>query len=415
MVKAFDINRRKYKPIAMALAVVLLISCSPFFSMGGNAGYLILGSTGLYFLLFANSLAQKQARLTNLNLNYFIISLLLLLYLFFPIRQYDRLVVAVVWLVVFLTVLMLDTAILLLAARYFANIIFVISLLALAIFVIKLIGIDLPYYPYETGATGSKALFFVYPGTAVLQGQEYTIFGRSLFRVSGIFSEPGHFGVIAAIVLFMNPDILSKRKRNVIFCAALLTLSMGFFVLIAGLLVYRFRFSHKQVVGLIVLAVMAFVVISILPADFLDRFFLNKVSSSSDVLDARTSAEFSRFYDNYTRYGLNFFGGGRTITENFNVTSSDYRSFLLKYGIVGMALYLVWFLVITYGRKQKYVLLSFFFFLVVFVHRSWLVDYLIFLFAVYFIPLSYELTIKKHTKTKYNPVYSNGSLQMYPV
>ncbi|MBC9908886.1 hypothetical protein [Chitinophaga varians] len=398
-----DINRKTYKPVAWSLAVVLLISCSPFFSMGGNAAYLILGSTGIYFLFFANCLARRQARLSNRNLNYFIISFMLLLYLFFPIRQYDRIVVAAVWLLVFLTVLMLDTVILLMAARYFADIIFVIALLALLVFAVKLIGVDLPFYPYETGATGSKSLFFIYPGTAVLQGQEYTVFGRSLFRVSGIFSEPGHFGMISAIVLFMNPEILSKRKRTVITIAALLTLSMGFYVLFAGLCMYRFRFSQKQVVGVVVLALVGFIAISAMPADFMDRFFLNKMSSNQDVLDARTSAEFSRFYDHYTRYDINLFGGGRTITENFEVTSSDYRSFLLKYGWVGIALYLVWFFVMTYGRKKQFVLLSFFFFAVVFVHRSWLVDYLIFLFAVYFIPISYELAILPKNSTRTDP------------
>lgn len=412
MVKALDINMKTYKPIAWSLALVLLISCSPFFSMGGNAAYLILGSTGIYFMLFANCLAHRQARLTNQNLNCFIISFILLLYLFFPIRQYDRIVVAAVWLLVFLTVIMLDTVVLLMAARYFADIVFVIALLALLVIVVKLIGIDLPYYPYETGATGSKSMFYIYPGTAVLQGQEYQVFGRSLFRVSGIFSEPGHFGMISAIVLFMNPEVLSKKKRIVITCAALLTLSMGFYVLFAGLCMYRFRFSHKQVVGMIVLMVVGFIVVSVLPADFLDRFFLNKVSSNQDVLDARTSAEFSRFYDHYTRYRINLFGGGRTITENFEVTSSDYRSFLLKYGLAGIALYVVWFFVMTYGRKQKFVLLSFFFFAVVFVHRSWLVDYLIFLFAVYFIPISYELAILPRNRHSTEP--QNNDLQGDP-
>jgi hypothetical protein len=209
--------------------------------------------------------------------------------------------------------------------------------------------------------------------------------------------------MISAIVLFMNPEILSKRKRTVITIAALLTLSMGFYVLFAGLCMYRFRFSQKQVVGVALLALLGFIAFSAMPADFMDRFFLNKMSSNQDVLDARTSAEFSRFYDHYTRYDINLFGGGRTITENFEVTSSDYRSFLLKYGWMGIALYLVWFFVMTYGRKKQFVLLSFFFFAVVFVHRSWLVDYLIFLFAVYFIPISYELAILPKNSNRNEP------------
>ncbi|WP_316742786.1 hypothetical protein [Pedobacter antarcticus] len=385
------ISLQQNKLLGIVLTILVLFSCMPFFLIGGGSTLINLSVFIVYLLLFFIYVAGN-GMILRFNRTEVFCSVVLFVFLYFPFRRYDQLVASVIWPLIFLSILFLDKRILFKVIYYFSDIIFYISFGAVLVYILLLIGINLPSYDYSTGLEGTiKSTYTLYPFTAKLLGQDYSIFGRTMFRISGIFSEPGHFGIIISMVLYLNNVLLSNFKRVILIVAAVLTFSMGTYVLLCGLLLIKYGMSRKVFIVFIPILSLAFFTYLILPQEILERFILNKIgSNSSDVLNERTSADFTLFYDNYNRANFNLVGAGRLVFEKFQLSNSDYRGFFLKFGFLGLVLLVFWFAFINRNRSKIPFLLTAFLFLVVFLHRAWLVDYLIFYFIIYMIPISYK-------------------------
>lgn len=385
----------KYNIFTIVTVVLLLLTAIPFFLLG-NTVTVFFAATSVYLGCFFYYVNRYPIKLTKYKFRIFIVTVILFIYLSLPFRQYDSFVFVNVWMLIFLTFLYIRDEDLLKIIRCLFDVMFLICLGALGILLLKIIGIDVPKYEYHTGASDwKKSIYYIYPGTAELIYQNYDIFGRSLFRVSGIFSEPGHFGVVCASVLYMNPALFSKKKRMVILITGLLSLSMGFYALLITYYLLSTRLSVKQYLYLAITIILVVVAVSFLPEEFIFRFFGNKIGSDADILDARTSLVFSEFYDDLVYTSTWIFGAGSDVLTIFNVTSSDYRAFIVKFGVIGLILFAIWFFCLKRTNdKFKPFLYALCFFVIVFVHRSWLVGYLIFFFMNYAIIYSYNINNK---------------------
>lgn len=391
------------KLLASSITVLLILSASPFFMFGDFAQILFITSS-CFFIMTLFLIKRNRIIINNQKIGFIIITVILALFLFLPFRKYDSSAGEGIWFVLFIPILVLDKKLLRKVSNYFSNVIYFISLLALIIFSLKLIGFNIPYYIFQLNESLEKEFFFVYPGTVMLNNQDYILFGRELFRLSGIFSEPGHFGIICCLVIFMSKDIMSAKRRLIVIIAGVLSLSLSFYVLFIGYLFLGRTFNYRNIKYLAFIGIIGFSMIYFLPDDFITRFFLNKIDNDKTVLSARTSFSFSVFYENYTTNNFNLFGAGRNIMKNLHLQSSDYRGFLLKYGYIGLFLYLIWFMVLNKLKMTTSFLLTLFFFLVVFAHRAWMVDYLIFLFAIYAIPRTYATASHKKNNSEALPI-----------
>lgn len=389
--------RLRYSLFTTIAATLLLVSAVPFFLIGSSVVVFSI-FTCLYIVCFSYHISRYGLHISKVKQPILMATLLLFFYCSLPFREYDRFLFVNIWFLVFGTLLFLKDDVILNIVRCFFDLIFLIAILAIAIVSIKALGFNIPSYEYQTGAVDArKSIYHIYPGTAELIHQDYNIFGRQLFRLSGIFSEPGHFGVICAMALFFNPALFSKFKRRVILCAGLLTLSMGFYVLFVTFILINVKFSVKNItyvlIGLCILSALYI----LLPEDFIFRFFGNKIGSNEDILNARTSLDFSALYSSHFLSFNWLFGGGADFLLSNGVTSSDYRAFILKFGVFGIFLYFLWFCSFRFSINSKKALwIGFSFLLIVFAHRSWMVGYLVFLFSVYTIPFSYnDVKMKK--------------------
>lgn len=373
------------KSLAFIIAFLAILSCSPIVFSGLNSVLIILFSFLLFLFIF-KLFIKGAVFLKKTELFVFTVSVFLFLYIAIPFRQYDRFSPSVIWFFIFSLTLLLNKKILIKGFYYFTNIIYIISICALLVLILNVIGISLPntVFPREIGGT-----FTSYYISVRLSGQDYSILGLNFYRLNGIFAEPGHFGLLLNMVLYVyNKDIFKYKKGKILLLTCILTLSFGSLLLLFGLFLQYIVLQKKYYLLFGMLSI-AGILFFIIPDEVLSRFFLDKADGS---IEDRTSSFFVNTYNNLLNQGDVFFGNGRDVLENFNIRNSDYRGFLIRYGIFGLLLYLLWFISLYIKKPKTIQFLGFLYFVVVFFHRSWFVDYFAFLFFLLILTfnLSYE-------------------------
>jgi len=378
------------KILAFIIAFLAILSCSPVVFLGFNSMLILLFSGG-YFLLLSKFFVRGRIFLKKAYLGVFLISIILFLYIAIPFREYDRFSPSVIWFFIFSTVLFLSKDLLIKGFEYFSNIIYYICIMALIVLVLNAFNTSLPniVIPREVGGT-----FTSYYISVRLSGQDYSVFGVNLYRLNGIFAEPGHFGLLLSMVLFVYNGIVKTVKGKIILFTCLLTLSFGTFILLFGLLIKNIIIEKKIYLAVLVVFIVV-LALSLIPVEVLERFFFDKADGT---LEERTSNYFVNFYNSFLQQGSILFGEGRDILDVNNVRNSDYRGFIVRYGFLGMLFYLLLMLSIYWKKSKTAQFLGFFYFIVVFMHRSWFVDYFAFLFFLLILThnLSYEKSKTSH-------------------
>lgn len=325
------------------------------------------------------------------NYNSLVASIIFFIILFIPFRPFDKFVAVSIWGATFLMFLLLDDKYIREVARAFSNFIFYVGLFVILVWLLLFLGFTLPFWEYNTGLIGvSKSTFLVYPGTAVLKGQDFDLFGRSVYRMSGVFSEPGHYGIVCFFAYLMSSQ-LSRFKSAIIVISSLLSFSMGTFILWGGYILIADRFAFKRKVGLVIIIFfLVFIGYMYLPHEVLDRFIFDKIGSDA-TLDNRTDGNFVAFFQKEHDIMQHLLGYGRLVFDEFSLSNSDYRGFYLRYGILGFVAYLFWVLALNLNGRKKNILLLFFLALVILAHRAWLIDYFILYFILFFVSKSEKL------------------------
>ncbi|MDR1417611.1 MAG: hypothetical protein LBI80_00335 [Endomicrobium sp.] len=360
------------KILAFVIAFLAILSCSPVIFYGFNST-LILLFIGGYFLFFVKQVFKERVSLRKNDLNIFLISFTLFLYIAIPFREYDRFSPSVIWLFIFSMTLFLNKILLNKAFYYFSNLILIVCIFSLFVLVLNALGVSLPniVIPRESG--GHFTSYFI---SVRLSWQDYSLWGLNLYRLNGIFAEPGHFGLLLCMILFVYKAIIKTIKGKIILLTSLLTLSFGSFVLLFGFFIINIILEKKIYLAFIIVPIVVLALLYV-PQEVLERFFFDK---QTDLLDERTSVYFIDFYNQHYNQGDIVFGNGRDILYNNDLQNSDYRGFVIRYGYTGIFLYLILMFSIYWKKAFTVQFLGFFYFIVVFLHRSWFVDYFAFLF-----------------------------------
>jgi hypothetical protein len=177
-------------------------------------------------------------------------------------------------------------------------------------------------------------------------------------RFQSIFVEPGHIGMIAAFVLFVNKYKLKKMRVFVIFMGLLLSFSVAAYVLlILGYFMYQI-FEGKQIYKKMILVLFTGIVLGSIglymyneyPDSPVTLLIVSRLQFDEEKGVAGNNRLTSRFDENYyTKYFLgtsDMIWGMRPelYRERFYLAGNSYKLFFLEYGFVGMvSLFLFYF------------------------------------------------------------------------
>lgn len=249
------------------------------------------------------------------------------------IHTYARVSWDVLNLVLLVSLLMLDSALLRKLFGYYR--VFLVAMAAVGIACYAAYALSLPL-PYDIVKYYNRNDLYINYTVSFL----YTTRSGLPLRLCGLFNEPGYFGTILALVLCADGLDLGKKSNGILLTAGCLTFSVAFFVLVAVYLMLRW---HRKPWAVLLFVAAALFYLFVLPeiefsdpnvADIVRRLTLVDGRLAGDNrVDGAVEAAFRRWLDS----GKLLFGYGNGYAA-MNGSALSYKTYLMDFGIVGFLL-----------------------------------------------------------------------------
>ncbi len=236
--------------------------------------------------------------------------------------------------------------------KYFLKVLYIISIYT---FILWLMQCLFPFvdmllkkmmvlvFPYSWAAVPRSLLFYT-----AAWGEE--VFNQTLgiYRNSGVFHEPGAYGVFLCMGFVLNYLINGNffdRKNSFFLICILSTLSTTAYVVIFLLFLF-YLLSSKQALTLKILGIIVFLFVSLQiyeGADFLKDKVQSQYAEQKELAESnagKNEAKSGRFYAFFTSLNLflehPFFGRGIVYATSEKATSEMNKEGSYTYGIVGL-------------------------------------------------------------------------------
>lgn len=186
-------------------------------------------------------------------------------------------------------------------------------------------------------------------------------------RFNSLFLEPGHIGVVSAILLAANNFDMKKKENKIILFCALCTLSLATYILLIFALAYK-NMTRKRIKYLFVLLLILCVVFAYF-TNKAEGFFYERIISRLVFEDGniagnnRVSSKFDSFYNKFFESSRKFLGYGAQYGELNLGPAAGYKAYLVQFGIVGTVLVLVLYVILCSSLNRNTLLLFLIWFL----------------------------------------------------
>jgi len=328
-----DLTFTKKNIIAFILAFLVVITLQPYF-VWANTKYANIFA-GIVMLVISLSIAK----LTIYNVRISIFFVICNLYYFFGGTHYTTFS-PIFFLPLFFLLLPNDYK--LVIFKKFNNIISIIFALGFITYSLRFF-INLPYINIPPLNPLKAYTYNVYLF-------DITIPQTILPRFMSLFDEPGVVGTLCALLISYKKIALNSFNNIVILLAGIFSFSLAFYVILILNLLYNFKKNYSIVFILVLL------LFSILPKDsifytqIVDRLEFVDGGFSGDNRMNKTFAMNSNSFINNGGKDL-FFGRGMG-SEKFddinNQGSSTYKVLVYRHGLIGVGLFLLFFIYITW-------------------------------------------------------------------
>lgn len=239
---------------------------------------------------------------------------------------------------------------------YFALMLAITLIPSVIILVLSALGVNVPYRELSTSRFDSDILlgnepgfYRAYPGAVVLNDQVIPVGRGSIFRLQGVYDEPGVVGTSTALLLIargvrLRRDIVNK----VLLIAGALSFSAAFYalMLIYGLLRRPLITIAATATALVLILSTALANASVVQLYVLSRFTM---TGGRLLADNRVSTLFTALYEDFWNADLvtRLFGASHDVTILVNTGSFSYKVIIYAYGVFGFALLLAYLTVGT--------------------------------------------------------------------
>lgn len=242
--------------------------------------------------------------------------------------------------------------------RKFLDIYSLVMIPSIIFYILILLGVDLPWSYLESLNPMKTQLGYYYReywGMVILSNQIFAFGDGEIFRLSGVFDEPGVVGTLSAILLVATDFPIRESRGKILLISGILSFSLAFYV-ICG--IYFVLKDIKNFLFIILLFVSSFSILTesfgeneIVKRYLIDRFM--KVYDGLGVLNNRESDDFKKLYDQFWDSEDLLWGRGNENALRDQGGSASYKVTVYTYGIVGFAsiiLYHLMFVVCSINR-----------------------------------------------------------------
>lgn len=230
----------------------------------------------------------------------------------------------------------------------FSTIIYVLVILGMPIYSYQ-VSINDPYYSWGF----SNSLFLI-----------LSITSFPFPRFQSIFLEPGHLGMISSLMLYMIRYNMRSWQGIIIFLSSLLSMSLAAYMLLfLGMVIYKLSFGNllKTITFLLMILMTCTMAYNFFPNSYFSQAILLRLEYDEDKGfkgNNRISEDFEYYYNNKfykTEHVLLGIGGDNISTISGEGGNSSYKVFIVQYGILGLVVLSVFFFVIVWYSKSSFV------------------------------------------------------------
>lgn len=231
--------------------------------------------------------------------------------------------------------------------NYITNVFASIIVLSLLFYILWFLGVDLPFFSFEHPDSfyGEFANYFFF----VIKNNL-----GMLTRFQSVFLEPGHLGMFAAFLLYLNLYNWHKWQCWVFLIALLWSFSLAAYVLLViGFVIYKISIAKNIIwaitrvfVVLFILGTSSIIYYYSHPDSLVSIFILSRleVDDKQGIKgNNRNDAMFMKFYARFSNTADYLVGIGiKRYSAIFNSGgNSSYRVFIVQYGMIGLLLLLL--------------------------------------------------------------------------
>ena len=260
------------------------------------------------------------------------------------------------------------------------KIIVIVSLAALFMWFLHLLGLDLPHYVY-------------YPDFRYSSLDNYHIYGLSLSmyrggvfvgsggleRINGVFAEPGHYGIYLGLLMAVEKFEFDSKENIILLIAGILTFSTAFYGILSLGIAYRLLSNHKTLKDIRTFFVIALILVPFMAGN--DLYYENAIGrvtktqgkddiSIQSIVDNRTTKSTVDTYQKFSSGDKFLTGVG--VSEDKDVQITNWRGYIYRFGIIGLVLASIMVFFITKGTNIIYQGLLIAIAALIFSHRSYI-------------------------------------------
>jgi len=220
----------------------------------------------------------------------------------------------------------------------------------------------------NTKAAQSYLYYREYPGMIVISTLIFPFGSGEIFRLSGVFDEPGVIGTLSAVLLVVFNSNLTKFKRTILIVSGMLSFSLFFFIVIILFLVYK-KPKLFMVVFLSIVVLFGLFNKQVKQNELVYRYIIERLSDPSHI-DNRTSQCFEENFSQMLLSNSAILGKGQNAAQKLNCDVSSWKTIVYNHGILGFGLIVIFYTSIflhLLNKSSKKRILDFFFILLIFI------------------------------------------------
>jgi hypothetical protein len=340
--------------------------------------YLVIVIVLLFF-----TLVQKKIIFSSLKYNSSIFfSIILFSWIYFgKIDGIETLIRFLFKIIIVIYVLMLKESEKRKIIPLFTNIFSIIVGISIFFYIlVVIIGIDLPYktlkHPNNWYPVFRNYLFFV------ITDESYVLFQR--FR--SIFTEPGHIGTYAALLLYINKYELRKKTNFIILLGIILSFSLAAYLLtLVGYFICKLNEKRKIYINFMFVLLMGLTVgylgvylYNNNNNNLFTQTIINRLQYDEDkgiVGNNRINANFESYYENSFKKSQNLIILGlgdnkvNELSKGQEWVFSGYKGFLVRYGIIGIICVILFYGTIIIHAKSLIIIGLYILYIISFLQR----------------------------------------------
>ena len=242
--------------------------------------------------------------------------------------------------------------------QLFINIYTLVMVPSILMYVLIFFGFDLhwtylePLNPLKT----QLGLFYrEYFGMVILSHQIFPIGLGEVFRLSGVYDEPGVVGTVSVILLTATNFSTRKWQGKVLLISGLLSFSLAFYLISAMFFCLKKPFYLLVSISLFIVFVV-FAPSSFLENDFVERYFIGRVITAVTDFDSannREAIDFKLRFKNFLDSENLLFGVGRASGFQEKGGSASYKVSFFMYGVFGVLSIFIYYLSFVLVQIEK--------------------------------------------------------------